>query len=371
MGGVAFLKKAGVCFRLLMFECEQTYERASIQSSIASGSNAVGSTPLIPNKLVHSLITTWCANNAIDVAAYNSNEEDESLSVGDLRLFSDLKNKLSLAHSPIRSDAVIKLSGLIVQVPAMKVLLAESEEAVQHLVSALGSIDVKVEKELFEHTVTLLVNISNHNHNKWNAQNLPNVIQVVVDGLRAGTLHARGNAAATLKNMSRYDRQRTLFGQHGALGPLVSLFDEGGLDLAAEQAASAIYCLCVVPINVERAIMVGAIPVIIKKIKERVLVSSALVVLSILAKNRMAVDQIMEQAGIPILYEIMRTAPTVMDKQLSVSVLHTICNCDPSTLKVLEGEEITHQALSQFEGQSWAQNSAVAILRKLNLPPTV
>ncbi|XP_041994142.1 U-box domain-containing protein 9-like [Salvia splendens] len=96
---------------------------------------SVGET-LIPNKLVQRILTS-CSDNVIDPEAYNSNKENESLSIGDLRLFSELKKKLSLSHSLIQSDAVKQLSVLIGQVPAVKVLLAESGEAVLHLVSTL------------------------------------------------------------------------------------------------------------------------------------------------------------------------------------------------------------------------------------------
>ena len=179
----------------------QTYDRENIQNWIDSENTTCPKTEikllnfaLIPNRSISSMIF-----HEVDIATYDSNKEEEgALSAEEKLVFKNLMEKVSSPQLSTEIDAAKELSKMA-KVPLVMVLLAEARETVAQLLSTFYKVSIHEQTNLWNMIFTMMSSISDHN-NINRRPNLPNVIQLLVDGLRGGTMQARGNADATLNN---------------------------------------------------------------------------------------------------------------------------------------------------------------------------
>ncbi|XP_057808494.1 U-box domain-containing protein 9-like [Salvia miltiorrhiza] len=349
-----------------------TYDRPFIQNWLKSGKRTcpkteqvLSHTVLIPNHLIREMITNWCKIRGIELPECKYNDE-EAYSEEDQEAFISLLEKMSSTLFE-QKEAAKKLRQLTKRTPSIRVLFADRENAVSQLVAPFAQPNIQDHPDLQEDIITTILNISIHDNNKKRVAETPTVIPILKNAVTSGTAQIRSNAAAALFTLCALDSNKEMIGRSGALGPLITLLDEGH-DIGMKDAASAIFSMCILLENKARAVSEGAVRVIMKKIEDRMQVDELLSILAMLSTNQKAIEQMIELNAVPTLLSIIRESTCPRNKENCVAILHTLCYSNRSMWREMREEEREHRTLSQLaeDGTSRTKRKANAILERLN-----
>lgn len=141
-----------------------------------------------------------------------------------------------------------------------------------------------------------------------------------------------------------------------------------GTYICHEDAASAIYNLCLVHDNKERTVREGAVKVILNKIMNHILVDELLAILALLSCHPDAVEEMGNRNAVPFLMRNIRESTSERCKENCVAILYTICYSRRTKLKEIKEEEKANGTLSMLAqcGTSRAKRKANSILERLN-----
>ncbi|KAB1225589.1 U-box domain-containing protein 9 [Morella rubra] len=352
----------------------QTYDRPFIQKWLKAGNRTCPVTQqvlfhtiLTPNHLVRELISQWCKSRGIELSDPGFHNE-EGITVAEREHFLSLLEKMSLTNSE-QKLAAKELRLLTKRMPSFRALFGESLDAIPQLLNPLSESNPQsdIHPDLQEDVITTLLNLSIHDNNKKLVAETPNVIPLLMEALRSGTVETRTNAAAALFTLSALDSNKALIGKSGALKPLIDLLEEGH-PIAMKDVASAIFTLCMTTENKVRAVGDGAVRVILKKIMDRVHVDELVAILAMLSSHQKAIEEMGELGAVPCLLSIIRESTCGRNKENCIAILHTICLHDRTKWKELKEEENTHGTISDLaeNGTSRAKRKASGILERLN-----
>ncbi|CAN4093735.1 unnamed protein product [Withania somnifera] len=352
----------------------QTYDRPFIQKWLKAENRTcprtqqvLSHTILTPNHLIRKMISQWCKYNGIQMPDAVQYLNDEGLTEADRDLFSSLLEKMSSTLSD-QKVAARELRMLTKKMPCFRSLFGEFLDAIPQLLCPLYQSNCNVHPNLQEDIITTLLNLSIHDTNKKLVAETPEVIPLLVDALRSGTIETRSNAAAALFTLSALDSNKELIGKSGALKSLVELLDEGN-PVAMKDVASALFSLCIVQDNKARAVRDGAVRAILKKIMNNVHVDELLAILAMLSNNQKAVEEMGDLGAVPCLLNIIRDTSCARSKENCIAVLYTVCYCDQTKWrKTIRSEEKTYGTISQLaqNGTARAKRKANGILDRLN-----
>uniref|UniRef100_A0A1J3I5P5 RING-type E3 ubiquitin transferase n=1 Tax=Noccaea caerulescens TaxID=107243 RepID=A0A1J3I5P5_NOCCA len=353
----------------------QTYDKLFIQKWLSSGNRTCPKTQqvlphaaLTPNLLIRDMISKWCKKIGIETTNnYHSNlVNEEAVTRSDREVFNSLLCKVSSSNLEDQKSAAKEIRLLTKKGPEFRALFGESSDGITRLVNPLlhGS---NPDEHIQEDVVTALLNISIHDDsNKKLVCENPNVIPLLIDALRRGTVATRSNAAAAIFTLSALDSNKVLIGKSGILKPLIDLLDEGN-PLAIKDVAAAIFTLCIAHENRSRAVKDGAVRVLGKKISNGMYVDELLAILAMLVTHWKAVEELGELGGVSWLLKITRESECKRNKENAIVILHTICFSDRTKWKEIKEEENTHGTITKLgrEGTSRAQRKANGILDRL------
>ncbi|XP_010464356.1 PREDICTED: U-box domain-containing protein 9-like [Camelina sativa] len=355
----------------------QTYDKLFIQKWLSSGNRTcpktqqvLPHTALTPNLLIRDMISKWCKKIGLDNKNqyHHSNlvNEEEAVTRSDREIFNSLLCKISSSVLQDQKSAAKELRLLTRKGTEFRALFGESPDEITRLLSPLlhGS---NPDENLQEDVVTTLLNIAIHDDsNKKLVCENPNVIPLLIDALRRGTVATRSNAAAAVFTLSALDSNKVLIGKSGILKPLIDLLEEGN-PLAIKDVAAAIFTLCIAHENRSRAVRDGAVSVLGKKISNGLYVDELLAILAMLVTHWKAVEELGELGGVSWLLKITRESECKRNKENAIVILHTICFSDRTKWKEIKEEENAHGTITKLsrEGTSRAQRKANGILDRL------
>ncbi|CAH8290938.1 unnamed protein product [Eruca vesicaria subsp. sativa] len=356
----------------------QTYDKLFIQKWLSSGNRTcpktqqvLPHTSLTPNLLIRDMISKWCKTVGLETRNYQSSlvDEEKAVTRSDREIFNSLLSKLSSSNLQDQKSSAKELRRLTKKGTEFRALFGESSEGINRLVNPLllhGS-SLNQDEYLQEDVITTLLNVSIHDDsNKKLVCENPNVIPLLIDALRRGTVATRSNAAATVFTLSALDSNKALIGKSGILKPLIDLLEEGN-PLAIKDVAAAIFTLCIAHENRSRAVKDGAVRVLGKKISDGLYVDELLAILAMLVTHWKAVEELGELGGVTWLLRITRESECKRNKENAIVILHTICFSDRTKWKEIKEEESSHGTITRLarEGTSRAQRKANGILDRL------
>ncbi|KAL0900647.1 hypothetical protein Bca101_084608 [Brassica carinata] len=358
----------------------QTYDKLFIQKWLSSGNRTCPKTQqvlphtgLTPNLLIRDMISKWCKTVGLETTSYQTSlvDEEKAVTRSDREIFNSLLCKLSSSSSNLQDQksSAKELRRLTKKGTEFRALFGESSEGINRLVNPLllhGS-TLNQDEQLQEDVITTLLNVSIHDDgNKKLVCENPNVIPLLVDALRRGTVATRSNAAATVFTLSALDSNKALIGKSGILKPLIDLLEEG-IPSAIKDVAAAIFTLCIAHENRSRAVKDGAVRVLGKKISDGLYVDELLAILAMLVTHWKAVEELGELGGVTWLLRITRESECKRNKENAIVILHTICFSDRTKWKEIKEEESSHGTITRLarEGTSRAQRKANGILDRL------
>lgn len=325
-------------------------------------------TILTPNHLVRGMISQWCKDRGIQLSDPALLVNEDGITASDRDHLLSLLQKMS-STLPEQKEAAKELRLLTKRIPSFRALFGESLDAIPLLLSPLseGKFEGGIHLELQEDVITTLLNLSIHDNNKKLVAETPMVMPLLIEALQSGTIQTKSNAAAALFTLSALDSNKALIGESGALKPLIDLLDEGH-PLAMKDVASAIFNLCVTHENKARAVRVGAVKTILRKITNRMHVDELLTILALLSSHPKAVEEMGDLGAVPCLLSIIRDTKCDRSKENCIAVLHTICFIDPTKWKEMREEEKNYRTISELakNGTSRAKRKASGILDRLN-----
>lgn len=320
---------------------------------------------LTPNHLIRGMIVEWCKIHGIKLPESVDYSNEERLTEGDKAHFLSLLKKISSPSRLDQKEAAKEFRLLTKRTPAFRALFGESPDAIPQLLSPLSQ-ESEPQPELQEDLITTLLNLSIHDNNKKLVAETPMVIPLLMEALKSGTIGTRSNAAATLFTLSALDSNKALIGKSGALGPLIDLLDEGHPS-AMKDVASAIFNLCIILENKARAVRNGAVPVIMKKLLNRINVDELLSILAMLSTSQKAIEEMGELGAVSCLLSITRETCCARSKENCAAILYNICCSDRAKLKEMKEEESKYNTISQLveDGTSRAKRKASGILDRM------
>ncbi|KAF3602256.1 hypothetical protein F2Q69_00039026 [Brassica cretica] len=345
----------------------QTYDKLFIQKWLSSGNRTcpktqqvLSHTGLTPNLLISDMISKWCKKVGVETMnQYQSNTKSNR------EVLNSLLCKVSSSNLQDQKSAAKELRLLTRKGTVFRALFGESSDQITRLVNPLLSLNQ--DEHLQEDVITTLLNISIHddNNKKLVCEN-PNVIPLLIDALRRGTVATRSNAAAAIFTLSALDSNKSLIGKSGVLKPLIDLLEEGN-PLAIKDAAAAIFTLCIAHENRSRAVKDGAVRVLGEKISDGLYVDELLAILAMLVTHWKAVEELGELGGVSWLLKITRESECKRNKENAIVILHTICFSDRTKWKDIKEEESSYGTITKLarEGTSRAQRKANGILDRL------
>ncbi|CAK9137740.1 unnamed protein product [Ilex paraguariensis] len=344
----------------------QTYDRLFIENWLKYGKRicpqtqqVLSYTVLTPNCLVREMISQWCKKNDIELPNPAEDPDEELITDAERGHLNSLLQKLSSSLSD-QQAAAKELRLLTKDTPHIRALFGQTANALFRLLKPLSPGRVDCHPDLQEDLITTVLNVSIHDSNKKLVADNPVAIPLLIESLKFGNMDTRSNAAAALLTLSDLDSNKRVIGKSGALKPLIDLLEEGHL-LAMKDAASAIFSLCLIFENNEKAVYEGAVRVIFTKIMGGILIDELLAVLALLSRHERAVEQIGELDAVPSLLSILRENTNERIKENCIAILYKICSNDRTKLREIKGEENANGTISML-----AQSGTLKARRKAN-----
>ncbi|TYJ11259.1 hypothetical protein E1A91_A11G263700v1 [Gossypium mustelinum] len=182
---------------------------------------------------------------------------------------------------------------------------------------------VESNPELQEDLITTVLNILTDDHNKHLVGGHPRAIPLLTESMKYGTDETRRNAIAALVSLSALDLNKFIIGSSGALAPLLEVICVGH-PLAIKEAASAICSLCKVYENQDKFTKIGAVKIILQKIKEGILVDEVLGVLAVLSTHNDAVEELGDPDTFQYLIDIKRNTASEIARKNCIQILFNV-----------------------------------------------
>jgi U-box domain len=350
----------------------QTYDRHFIQQWLSSGNRTCPRTQqvlsdinLIPNYLVHGMISDWCARNGISYAP-PSNTDPVLVAGSDRSTFTSLVDNISSPYTPIsvKKQAVKDLRLLTKRNKSFRAVIGENPEAISQFLSVLAVPDLEKSREVMEDIVTTILNLSIHDSNKKILGEHVEVVPILVMALRTGNMETRRNSAAALFSLSALDSNKKIIGGC-TIKFLLDLFEQGTLE-AQKDAAAAIFNLCVVRENRLRAIQDGIVDVTLQHIIDGTLVDESLAILALSCRDQEAIEEIKDN-GVHSLLKVARENQCKRNKENAVVILYSVCMHDRKMRRVLAEDEKLNGTMEwlALNGTSRTQRKANGILEKI------
>ncbi|CAN8269966.1 unnamed protein product [Cochlearia groenlandica] len=358
-----------------------TYDKLYIKKWLSSGNRTCPKTQqvllhtsLTPNLLIHDMISKWCKKIGLETTKKNQyhpnlvHVEEETVTRSDHEIFNSLLCKVSSSNFRDQESAAKELRLMTKKRPEFRALFGESSDDITRFLNPLlHRLSLNQYENLQEDVITTLLNISIHDDdNKKLVCENPNVIPLLIDALRSGTVSTRSNAAATVFTLSALDSNKVLIGKSGILKPLILLLEEGD-PKAIKDIAAAIFTLCISHENRSRAVRDGVVRVLAKRISKGFYVDELLAILAMLVTHWKAVEELGELGGVSWLLKITRESECKRNKENAIVILHTVCFSDRTKWKEIKEEEIVYGTITKLalEGTSRAQRKANGILDRL------
>ncbi|XP_047154277.1 U-box domain-containing protein 1-like [Vigna umbellata] len=367
-----------------------TYDRTSIGQWINSGHHTCPKsgqrlihTALIPNYALKSLVQQWCYDNNVPVndpstEGNNHNKKNSKEEAIDhisankaaadaVKMTAEfLVGKLATGSADIQRQAAYELRLLAKTGMVNRSVIAEVG-AIPFLVTLLGSQDSRIQ----EHAVTTLFNLSIFDNNKILIM-AAGAVDSIVEVLESGkTMEARENAAAAIYSLCMVDELKVhIGGRPRAIPALVGLLKEG-TSIGKKDAASALFNLAVYNPNKVSAVKAGAVSVLVELLMDDKagITDDALAVLASLLGCSEGLEEIRNsRALVPLLIDLLRFG-SVKGKENSITLLLGLCK--------EEGEVVARRLLANprsipslqslaSDGSLRARRKADALLRLLN-----
>ncbi|XVF61287.1 hypothetical protein PTKIN_Ptkin08bG0118200 [Pterospermum kingtungense] len=229
--------------------------------------------------------------------------------------------------------------------------------AISLLVDLLQSPDTKTQ----ENAVTALLNLSINDNNKTAIANA-NAIEPLIRVLETGSPEAKENSAATLFSLSVIEDNKVKIGRSGAIKPLVDLLGNG-TPRGKKDAATALFNLSIFHENKARIVQAGAVRHLVELMDPAAgMVDKAVAVLANLATIPDGRAEIGQEAGIPVLVEVVELG-SARGKENAAAALLQLCTSSPRHCNMVlqEGAVPPLVALSQ-SGTPRAKEKAQALL---------
>ncbi|KAF9687498.1 hypothetical protein SADUNF_Sadunf02G0099800 [Salix dunnii] len=255
-------------------------------------------------------------------------------------LIRQLVSNLESCSIDEQKQAAMEIRLLAKNRPENRLKIAEAG-AIKPLISLISSSDSQLQK----YGVTSILNLSLCDENKGLIAS-SGAIKPLVWALKTGTSTAKENAACALLRLSQLEENKVAIGRSGAIPLLVCLL-ETGVFRGKKDSASALYVLCSIKENKIRAVQAGIMKPLMADFGSN-MVDKAAFVLSILVTVPEAKTAVVEEAGIPVLVEIVE-AGSRRQKEIAVSILLQICedNMLHRSMVAREGAIPSLVALSQ------------------------
>ncbi|KAL4324697.1 hypothetical protein GQ457_11G006600 [Hibiscus cannabinus] len=331
----------------------QTYDRPYIENWLSEGNltcprskQVLSHSILTPNCLVQELISCWCKGSVIAVPESHQDVGGETITKMDRILLNSLLGKMSSSRSD-QKEAAKELRRLTKAKPSYRAVFCELPDAISRLLSPLSENRVELVPGLQEDLITTLLNLSIHDNNKKAVAENPVAVRLLIESMKFGTTETRKNAAAALFTLSALDSNKLIIGNSRAPEALLELL-RGGHPLEMKDAASAILNLCMNDENKKQFIEIGAVEVILQKIKESILVDELLRILALLSTHVNAVEQLSEVDTVHCLLRIIRDSNSRRTKENCVAVLFAVCWSNKTMLKALWKEEMRKKTLAEL-----------------------
>ncbi|XP_022744040.1 U-box domain-containing protein 9-like [Durio zibethinus] len=357
----------------------QTYDRPHIQKWLNEGNLTCPQTKqvlshsiLTPNCLVRELISQWCKERGIALPKSYQDIDGETIPELDRIYLNSLLEKMSSSLSD-QKEAAKELRRLTKITPSYRAVFCEFTDAISRLLSPLSESMVESDPDLQENLITTILNLSIHGNNKKLIAEDPVVIPLLIESMKFGAIETRRNAAAAIFSLSTRHSNKFIIGNSGAPVPLLQLLCEGH-PLAMKDAASAIFNLCIVSENKAKFTEIGAVKVILQKIKDGVIVDELLGILALLSTHHNAIDELGEPDTLRCLLQIIKDSGSERTKENCVAILYNVCSKDLTLLMVISAEEIQKHTLAELAdtGTTRARRKASGIIAKIHKAfPTV
>ncbi|CAH8380978.1 unnamed protein product [Eruca vesicaria subsp. sativa] len=352
----------------------QTYEKRYItewlkhQRTCPISNQVLSHLTLTPNILVDELITQWCLLHRFERPRSSEEIVTELFTDGIDSLLQRISSPSSVADQTKASEELRRQTKRFANVRAF--FVSALPGSITRLLTPLTSLSEEVDSnlELQENLITTLFNLSIVEKNKTVIAETPKVIPLLTKSLKQGTAETRRNSAATLLSLSAIDSNKLIIGNSETLKALIGLIGEGGVFIT--EAASAVFNICSVSENREKAVSAGLIPVIANKIKEGSNVAELLALLALVSTHNRAVKEMNDLGFISDLLSILRKPSCPVAQENAVVIVFNMCdrNRDRSgRLKMLNDEENQYGTFTKLarQGSDRAVRKAEAILKWL------
>ncbi|KAL6652961.1 hypothetical protein ACP70R_011886 [Stipagrostis hirtigluma subsp. patula] len=349
----------------------QTYDRRSIEEWFHAGKNicpqtqqVLLDTTLIPNHLVGSMISQWCAENGFTLPPLEKQEEIH-ITNSEQKTFDEIFNKITSSKSFEMKQAIKDLRLLTKRNSEFRAVLGERPDSISRMIFARSTPGLQNDQVL-EDMVTIILNFSIHDGNKKIIGDDPEAIPFLIWALKSGDMGSRSNSAAAIFTLSALDSNKEKIGALGAMGPLIDLFDRGNI-IAKKDAASAIFSLCLLHENKSRATRNRIVDVAIRAIDDQSLVDESLAILALLSSNHEMVEMITEFNGTACMLRAIKDSQSSRSKENAVVVLFSICMYNRTKLKEVDADENINGSLALLaqNGTPRARRKAAGILEKM------
>uniref|UniRef100_A0A0D6QVI2 RING-type E3 ubiquitin transferase n=1 Tax=Araucaria cunninghamii TaxID=56994 RepID=A0A0D6QVI2_ARACU len=362
----------------------QTYDRSSIQRWLASGKRIcpnttmpLDDTKLIPNYALRSLISQWAQTHGVDLkrpAASVSPPGGRPNAHGHetLKTLEALVKTLANNRNQNRQnsscisfvrDAVREIRTLAKQNRETRLRLVEAG-VVAKMLPLLSCGDRQTE----ENAMVALFRLSLEDDNKVGLV-AEGAVDAIVNALKHGSLETRTTAAVTLTSLAMVDVNKATIGSHSdAIGALVKLLAEGDFR-SRKEATTALYSLCFYNDNKRRAVMSGAVPLLLDSVTGVVLNETAerpLGLLNMLATVSEGRYAIALQKGVMGTLTRVLSEGTFRSKEHAVSILSSLC-CN-SKQRAVEGRQagvMEHCKKFVEDGTARTKPKASALMKAL------
>lgn len=361
----------------------QTYDRPSIQRWLESGKRICPNTTmplhdtrLIPNYALRSLISQWAQTHGVDLkrpamsdgaqrhpSSAPSLETKKSLEILVKTLANTTSNNDLLVQS--RRDAIRQIRTLAKQSRETRLQIVEAG-AVARIIPLLSCKDTQTE----ENAMVALFYLSLEDDNKVGLV-AEGAVDLIVNALRHGSMDTRATAAVTLTSLAIVDVNKATIGSHcDAIGALVKLLAEGDAR-ARKEATTALYSLCFYNDNKRRAVMAGAVRLLLEAVVNCVgvlneSVERPLGLLNMLATVSEGRAALTLQKGIMgTMVKVLREG-TFRSREHAVAILSSLCcNSRQRAIEAWQAGVLEHCSQFLDDGTPRTKRKALVLMKAL------
>ncbi|XP_030505980.2 U-box domain-containing protein 9 [Cannabis sativa] len=349
-----------------------TYDRPFIERWLCEGhitcpqtQQVLSHTGLTPNYLVRKLIYQWCIERGIEPPKVCQDNDVIVLRGDDKPDIKSLLEKLSMLEYD-QNETAKEIRSLSRKSPFTREFFGKSTEAITKLLGPLTPGEADRNPDLQENIIETLLNVSIVDQNKKLVGENTLAITLLVESMQCGTIRTKGNAAAALSTLADYDSNKIIIGNSGAIKPLINLLEEED-QCVVKDAACALFNICTCHEIKQKAIKEGAVPVLVKRIQEDVMVEPLFSILALLSAHQLAVDEMNKVNVMPLLLSIIRQNTCEKTKENSISIIQILLNNDRRKMRAINVEEANHGTITKLSqtGTSRARRKAAGILERL------